>query len=75
MDGTGDADGRSQARFVAHPHVIVGGCDGSSWICVVGVGRGATYLGKDDEETGLTTGTVSDDDELSAKFRHGDGVL
>jgi hypothetical protein len=39
------------------------------------VGRGATYLGKDDEETGLTTGTVSDDDELSAKFRHGDGVL
>ena len=30
-----------------------------------------TYLGKDDQKTRLTTGTVTDDDELSAKFRHG----
>lgn len=33
-----------------------------------------TYLGEDDKKTSLTTGTVSNDDELSAKFRHDCGM-
>lgn len=35
--------------------------------------RFSTYLGEDNQKTGLTTGTVSDNDELSAKFRHDSG--
>lgn len=36
---------------------------------------GSTYLGKDDQETRLTAGTVADNDELSSQFRHGVCVL
>lgn len=36
--------------------------------------RVTTYLGEDDKETCLTTSTVSYDNKLSAKFRHGSSV-
>lgn len=34
------------------------------------LGEGA--LGEDDEQAGLATGTVTDDNELSADFGHGE---
>lgn len=31
---------------------------------------GKSSFGEDDEETGLATGTIADDDEFAADFRH-----
>lgn len=36
---------------------------------------GKSSLGENDEETGLATGTISNDDEFAADFRHYEGCV